>query len=87
MLQSILFTPPAPAKDTITLSYRGVTYEVPKNRTHRPGHTSKELTTLIEKELIYRGIRYKLTPPSTMLHVTKVEKRLLYRGVAYTVSC
>lgn len=87
MLQSVLFTPSAPAKGKILLSYRGVTYKVPKNRTHRLGHTSKEFTALMGKELMYRGVRYKLTSPFTKSYVTKVEKRLRYRGVAYTVSC
>jgi hypothetical protein len=86
MFQLVLSTPFEPEKETITLTYRGVPYEVLQNRTHHPGYTSAAIATLMEKGLIYRGVRYNLNPVSSKTNETTVTKQLIYRGAIYEIQ-
>jgi hypothetical protein len=77
---------PVAEKSTITLIYRGVRYEIPKNRIHRPDRTAEHMAALMGKELVYHGIRYKLAPACPLPTLTKIGLRLTYRGVTYDIS-
>lgn len=76
---SSLFTSDV-VKDTSTLVYRGIAYEVPRSRLHRSERIS---TAPIKPELIYRGVRYNPTVVVPKAYAATISQRLLYRGATY----
>jgi hypothetical protein len=69
----------------ITLTYRGATYEVPKQRVNYRKNTLEGIAELTGKEMIYRGNRYRFTSVCSTVVVKRIGKQLIYSGMAYEI--
>lgn len=85
MLPLVLSNSPAPANEITTLTYRGITYQVFKNRTYSLGYAPESFTTLMREKLVYRGVQYKQASIYEKAYTSNASRRLSYRGVIYEV--
>jgi acetylglutamate kinase len=78
---------PASSKMTHTLTYRGVSYELPKHHSSHPIRTVTEIAQLMGKPLIYRGRHYEIAFATVSINsIVQKSQRLIYRGATYVIN-